>query len=194
MLVLPSVQHIVVSAHRCSELPVSAYITVWKCDCAVTSCESMPAYPMSLLCLCNCNAPRTNPQARYGLKTEWAIHIPVPVKQVSRGASVCRRGQRHIATQAIKLQMQLSCSRGIVPHALVPRGLRSSRPTRKCRLVVLAAALQAKGDRFFAEDLKVKNALGEGVCCCCTLRSSSVVSMLVMLNYASCRRELWSGL
>ena len=81
--------------------------------------------------------------------------------------------------------MQLSCSRGIVPYAFVPHGLRSSRPTRKGRLVVLAAALQAKGDRFFAEDLKVKNALGEGECCCCMLRSSSVVGMLVVLNQAS---------
>ena len=68
--------------------------------------------------------------------------------------------------------MQLSCSRGMVPRAFVPRGLRSSRPTRRGKLVVLAAALQAKGDRFFAEDLKVKNALGEGMCCCCTLCSA----------------------
>lgn len=89
--------------------------------------------------------------------------------------------------------MQLSCSRGTGPHAFVPRGLRSSRPTRKGSLVVLAAALQAKGDRFFAEDLKVKNALGEGVCRCCTLRSSCIVSIRAMLKRARGRRELWSG-
>ena len=74
--------------------------------------------------------------------------------------------------------MQLSCSRGIAPHAFVPRGLRSSRPARKGKVLVLAAALQAKGDRFFAEDLKVKNALGEGVRCSCLLRSISGVKTL----------------
>ena len=74
--------------------------------------------------------------------------------------------------------MQVSCSRGNAPHAFVPHGLRNSRPARNGKFVVLAAALQAKGDRFFAEDLKVKNALGEGMRCCCWLRSSSGASML----------------
>jgi hypothetical protein len=51
--------------------------------------------------------------------------------------------------------------RALRPHVHTAR----RRPAHRRSLHVSAAALQAKGDRFYAEDLKVKNALGEGEHC-----------------------------
>ena len=76
---------------------------------------------------------------------------------------------RHSATWHCrsKLAVKLPVSRALRAHAFATRRLRSYALVKRA-LRVSAAALQAKGDRFYAEDLKVKGALGEGESHCCS--------------------------
>lgn len=70
---------------------------------------------------------------------------------------------RHGAVHCHPVKQAAGALRGraLRPHAYTAR----CRLARRSTLHVSAAALQAKGDRFYAEDLRVKNALGEGEDC-----------------------------